>query len=92
MPTHARSAQRLRVPYRRRELASDDHPRAVTGPARASDEQLAGIQVAIIGDGVGGPAMAVTLEQLGIPYTVYERQDDIGGVWSPTDTQRSGSI
>jgi 4-hydroxyacetophenone monooxygenase len=38
--------------------------------------------VAIIGAGFAGIAMGVQLAQLGIPFTVYERRDEVGGVWS----------
>ncbi len=41
-----------------------------------------GYHVAIIGGGFNGIATAVQLEQLGIPYTVYERRDELGGTWS----------
>lgn len=41
-----------------------------------------GFQVAIIGAGFSGIAMAVQLERLGIPYLVYERRSELGGTWS----------
>jgi 4-hydroxyacetophenone monooxygenase len=43
-----------------------------------------GFEVAIIGAGLAGIAMAVQLDRLGIPYVVYERRDEIGGTWSRT--------
>jgi 4-hydroxyacetophenone monooxygenase len=39
-------------------------------------------RVAVIGTGHSGLAMAVHLQILGIPYEVYERRPEIGGVWS----------
>ena len=39
-------------------------------------------RVAIIGSGFSGLAMAVQLEQLGIPYVILERQPEPGGTWS----------
>jgi 4-hydroxyacetophenone monooxygenase len=39
-------------------------------------------QVAIIGSGFSGLAMAVQLERLEIPYVVLERRPDPGGTWS----------
>jgi 4-hydroxyacetophenone monooxygenase len=39
-------------------------------------------QVAIIGSGFSGLAMAVQLELLGIPYVVLERRPEPGGTWS----------
>jgi len=41
-----------------------------------------GFEVAIIGAGLAGIAMAVQLAKLGIPFVVYERRRDVGGVWS----------
>ncbi|MGW0172374.1 flavin-containing monooxygenase [Rhodococcus sp. NPDC003322] len=41
-----------------------------------------GYHVAIVGAGFAGVAMGVQLAQLGIPFTVYERRDEVGGVWS----------
>ena len=41
-----------------------------------------GFEVAIIGAGFSGIAMAIQLDQLGIPYTIFERRDEIGGTWS----------
>jgi cation diffusion facilitator CzcD-associated flavoprotein CzcO len=38
-------------------------------------------QVAIIGAGFAGLCMAIRLTEVGIPFTVYEKADDIGGVW-----------
>jgi 4-hydroxyacetophenone monooxygenase len=41
-----------------------------------------GFQVAVIGSGFSGLAMAVQLENLGIPYVVLDRQPDPGGTWT----------
>ena len=38
--------------------------------------------VAIIGAGFSGIAAGHQMEQLGIPYTIYERRHEVGGVWS----------
>ncbi|MFJ8927582.1 flavin-containing monooxygenase [Streptomyces sp. NPDC102364] len=67
--------------YRRDLAAFDEHPRL----ARWSGERPAipeGFEVAIIGAGFGGIAVAVQLQKLGIPYTVYERRADLGGTWT----------
>ncbi|WP_417426994.1 flavin-containing monooxygenase [Hoeflea sp.] len=37
--------------------------------------------VAIIGAGLSGIAAAHRLQQAGVPYTVFERKPDVGGVW-----------
>lgn len=41
-----------------------------------------GFEVAIIGAGFAGIAMAVQLDLLGVPYVIYERGHEIGGTWS----------
>ncbi len=41
-----------------------------------------GFSVAIIGAGFSGIAMAIQLEQLGVPYTIFERRGELGGTWS----------
>ncbi len=38
--------------------------------------------VAIVGSGFSGLASAIQLEQLGIPYVIFERRPDAGGTWS----------
>jgi cation diffusion facilitator CzcD-associated flavoprotein CzcO len=40
------------------------------------------LRVAIVGSGFGGIAAAVRLKQAGITFTVFERSDDLGGVWN----------
>lgn len=44
--------------------------------------QRPGFRVAIVGAGFAGIAMGVQLSQLGVDYTIYERRDEVGGVWS----------
>ncbi|MDS1116552.1 NAD(P)/FAD-dependent oxidoreductase [Gordonia westfalica] len=41
-----------------------------------------GYHVAIVGAGFAGVAMGVQLVQLGIPFTIFERRAEVGGVWS----------
>jgi 4-hydroxyacetophenone monooxygenase len=40
-----------------------------------------GMHVLIIGAGVSGLCAAVTLQRTGVPYTIVERRDTVGGVW-----------
>ena len=40
-----------------------------------------GFQVLIIGAGMSGLLAAIKLEKLGIPYTVLEKNEDVGGTW-----------
>jgi 4-hydroxyacetophenone monooxygenase len=40
-----------------------------------------GFSVVIVGAGVSGLCAAVKLQELGIPYTIIENHDEIGGTW-----------
>ena len=62
-------------------LSFDDYPFFAEWPS-GSGSVPDGYRVAIIGGGFNGIATAVQLEQLGIPYTVFERRDELGGTWS----------
>ena len=42
---------------------------------------LAQFPVGIIGAGFGGVCAAIRLQELGIPYTIYEKNDAVGGTW-----------
>lgn len=66
---------------RRQFLAFESFPFLYDRPsdARPAPE---GFEVAIIGAGFSGIAMAVQLGRLGVPYVIYERRDEIGGTWS----------
>src|ERR1700743_3716382 len=46
-----------------------------------SDEALAQHHVLIVGAGVCAIALAVSLGQLGIPYTIVEKNAELGGTW-----------
>src|SRR6185295_3882092 len=48
-------------------------------------EALAAFRVGIIGSGLGGLCAAIRLQQAGIPFTIYEKNDDIGGTWYEND-------
>lgn len=48
---------------------------------RPSDETLAAQHVLIVGAGVCAIALGVALGHLGIPYTIVEKNDDLGGTW-----------
>lgn len=68
--------------YRRDLAAFDDHPRLARWTGGEKPEIPEGFEVAIVGAGFNGIAMGVQLEQLGIPYTIYERRSQLGGVWN----------
>jgi 4-hydroxyacetophenone monooxygenase len=46
-----------------------------------SDDALAQQHVLIVGAGVCGIALGVSLGRLGIPYTIVEKNDELGGTW-----------
>ena len=48
---------------------------------RPSDEKLAEQHVLIVGAGVCAIALGVALGQLGIPYTIVEKNAELGGTW-----------
>jgi 4-hydroxyacetophenone monooxygenase len=48
-------------------------------------EKLESFRVGIIGSGFGGLCAAIRLQQAGIPFTIYEKNDDIGGTWYEND-------
>lgn len=46
-----------------------------------SKEVLSRYHVLVIGLGYSGLAMAIKLKEAGIPFTVIEKNDDVGGTW-----------
>jgi 4-hydroxyacetophenone monooxygenase len=42
---------------------------------------LEGFRVAVIGAGFGGVLAGIRLGQAGIPYTIFEKNDSVGGTW-----------
>jgi 4-hydroxyacetophenone monooxygenase len=56
-------------------------PRDPRWRKRPADETLAQQHVLIVGAGVCAIALGVALGRLGIPYTIVEREDEIGGTW-----------
>lgn len=54
-----------------------------SAPAAAPVEPPVGLRAAVIGLGLAGLAAVNMLQSMGIDdYTVFERSDDVGGVWS----------
>ena len=56
-------------------------PRDTRWRTRPSDETLSQQHVLIVGAGVCAIALGVALGRLGIPYTIVEKEDEIGGTW-----------
>ena len=61
-------------------LAHPD-PRRFEWNEQPSAAALEDFHVVIIGAGFGGVCAAVRLEQAGIPYTICEKNDSVGGTW-----------
>lgn len=62
------------------DLANED-PRAVHWRKQPSSDQLKQFHVVVIGAGFSGVAMGIRLKEAGIPYTIIEKNDAIGGTW-----------
>ncbi|BAL78011.1 flavin-containing monooxygenase [Bradyrhizobium cosmicum] len=56
-------------------------PREPRWTKRPSDQKLAEQHVLIVGAGVCAIALGVALGHLGIPYTIVEKNDELGGTW-----------
>ncbi|MFA5884269.1 MAG: NAD(P)-binding protein, partial [Acidimicrobiia bacterium] len=60
-------------------------PRRFVWPEPPPAETLAAFPVAIIGAGLAGVCAAIRLSQAGIPFTIYEKNDGVGGTWYEND-------
>jgi 4-hydroxyacetophenone monooxygenase len=72
------------VPATSRQMLAEEMglvPRAPVAATGAPSPSAGNLRVAVIGAGIGGICAAVQLREAGIPYTVYEKNDDIGGTW-----------
>lgn len=56
-------------------------PREARWTTRPSDHKLADQHVLIVGAGVCAIALGVALGHLGIPYTIVEKNEELGGTW-----------
>jgi 4-hydroxyacetophenone monooxygenase len=56
-------------------------PRDARWSKRPPDNKLAQQHVLIVGAGVCAIALGVALGRLGIPYTIVEKNDELGGTW-----------
>jgi 4-hydroxyacetophenone monooxygenase len=70
------------VPMMLEELAIDGHDaRAVKLERRLSDAEREDYHVLVIGAGLSGLAMGLRLKVMGLPFTVVEKNDEVGGTW-----------
>ena len=70
------------VPVIREDMALDaEDPRAFKWRREVEQARKERFPVAIVGAGMSGMLMALRLKQAGIPFTIYEKNKDIGGTW-----------
>jgi 4-hydroxyacetophenone monooxygenase len=60
---------------------ADSDPKTVTWRQQPASETLEHFKVLVIGAGFSGVAMAIKLQEAGIPYTIIEKNDSVGGTW-----------
>ena len=60
---------------------ADSDPKTVRWRQQPSPEALADCHVAVIGAGFTGVAMGIKLQEAGLPFTIIEKNSDVGGTW-----------
>ncbi len=63
------------------ELAIDPWARGLDWKTPPPAERLEAFNVIVIGGGLGGLNAAIQLKRAGIPFTVVEKNPDVGGTW-----------
>jgi 4-hydroxyacetophenone monooxygenase len=63
------------------ELGLDPWARSLKWSAPPSTHRLEAFSVTVIGAGMGGLNAAIQLKRAGIPFTVLEKNDGVGGTW-----------
>jgi len=63
------------------ELAIDPWARGLAWTTPPPPERLDAFNVVVIGGGLGGLNAAIQLKRAGIPFTVIEKNPDVGGTW-----------
>ena len=70
------------VPMMLEELALDGHDqRAVKLERQLTDDERDGYHVIVVGAGLSGLAMGLRLKEMGVPFTIVEKNDELGGTW-----------
>jgi len=63
------------------ELALDPWARGLEWKTLPAPDRLEAFSVIVIGGGLGGLNAAIQLKRAGIPFTVIEKNPDVGGTW-----------
>jgi 4-hydroxyacetophenone monooxygenase len=71
--------------FGKEELNFEAFPRGAQWSRNIPPAVKAGFRAIIIGAGVSGLVTAIQLDRLGIPYTIIERNSDVGGTWWTND-------
>jgi 4-hydroxyacetophenone monooxygenase len=70
------------VPMMLEELALDGHDqRTVKLERQLTEDERHDYNVVVIGAGVSGLVMALRLKELGVPFSIVEKNDELGGTW-----------
>ena len=62
-------------------MLGEADPKTVTWRSKPDPEKLVAFETIIIGAGVSGLAMAIKLQEAGIPFVIYEKNRSVGGTW-----------
>jgi len=74
------------APMMAEELALDDtDPRGIEWRDKPGAETLGQFKTVIIGAGMSGILAAIRLQEAGIPFTLFEKNDTVGGTWYEND-------
>jgi 4-hydroxyacetophenone monooxygenase len=71
--------------FGKEELNFEVFPRGVQWTRKVPTAMRKDFHVIIVGAGVSGLVTAIQLDRLGIPYTIIERNADVGGTWWTND-------
>jgi 4-hydroxyacetophenone monooxygenase len=63
------------------EACFDPWVRGLSWPKAPTPDQLGGFTVGVIGTGLSGLNAAVQLKRAGVPFVVFEKNEDVGGTW-----------
>lgn len=60
---------------------TDSDPRTVDWSGRLPASTLENYHVAIVGAGLSGICLGAKLREMGLPFKIYEKNDEVGGTW-----------